>query len=354
MIRGKPFLRTFNIPLNKIEEYNVLGWILSEGSLLSTNYRFIISQKNKKCLEILKEKIEQCFSVDSGMSIIADGNCWQLQIGVPRLKNYFNEHYSIPLGKKSKIIKVPRQVFLLNEEAKIAFITGYLEGDGSFTFYWRFNKTLNRKYKVPRINISSNSRSFLEDMKLFLSEFGYSNKLYKDGEGFKLCILKCTDCAKLFFKIFPYMIHEDKINDFKSILSYSEILYTIRIKNSGILLKQFKRIHNKTWKEMVNIISKNFIEFNFNTIRNWSYNCFSIPLAIVIWLCDKLKEDYFNFIPKELSGLLWIHGKINKKEFLKLRERFCQVKKYENWKRRNDKNQRNCKKNYIGLQSSVI
>ncbi|MCD6476953.1 MAG: hypothetical protein J7K26_02175 [Candidatus Aenigmarchaeota archaeon] len=113
------------------------------------------------------------------------------------------------------------------------------------------------------------------------------------------------------------MIHPEKINDFKNSISSKEILNIIRIRDCGNLLSKFKNKTNKTWSELISCFEI-FSNFNSNTIRNWSYDFYPIPLSVIIWLCDKLNKDYFKYIPKELSVVLWVHNKISTKQFNKI------------------------------------
>ena len=290
----------------------LLGWVLSEGHLARD--RVTISQNERQPLEMLRKIIVTNFNITNGIRIERDRRGWKLVINSSAFPNYLNLRYGIPYRKKSSIIRVPVQIFEISDEEKYAFLAGCLEGDGSFIVKTR--KSERGEYRIPQVSLTSYSRKFLEDINFLLKSLDIKSTIHSE----KLLISKADDCAKLFFKIIPYMIHNRKIKDFMKSLIDFQYLNAIPIANSGELVKKWKNELNITWIEFTKIIEKECkYKASYYTTSNWGYNNFSPPITVIIKACEELGENYFEYLPEWTAALLLIHNKIDQKDFENIR-----------------------------------
>jgi SpoVK/Ycf46/Vps4 family AAA+-type ATPase/intein/homing endonuclease len=79
----------------------------------------------------------------------------RLDVDSKALAQFFNDYFGLPIGKKSQIVRVPKQIFESPTSVRCAFLAGLLEGDGTV---------------IDKICISSTSKFLIEDtIKLLLS-----------------------------------------------------------------------------------------------------------------------------------------------------------------------------------------
>ncbi|MCK4589039.1 MAG: hypothetical protein KAT77_01230 [Nanoarchaeota archaeon] len=291
-----------------IIEAILLGWVLSEGHL--ENDKCTISQNNKKVLLKLKSLCERYYG-KCGAHVYPDKCSFKLVL--PRVfVIYFNDRFGIPLGKKSYLIKIPQQIMNGTSEIKHAFLSAYIEGDGSFSPY----KT--KHFKRPRITICTYSALLSRDCKKLFSSLGYKNKTYKSRNEYKISLLRSDDISKFYFHAFNYLIDSDKKNKFESYLSHPHTLKTIFV--DGKKLTHKFRNDIGSWKEVALILRNLGHRASFFTIKNWCLGYFKPNLKIALLMCDYLKEDYFKHIPKQYGGLLYLHNKISYSQLLKLKD----------------------------------
>jgi len=223
-IRSRTFRRTIKIK-HKIttQEAIILAWILAEGSL--GIYRISISQSKKRDLEALKSLIIESFNINSEyVNIYPDKAIHSLRLPTV-FKDYFHQKYNIPIGNKSKIIRIPKQIFKANSEVKKAFLAAYIETDGSICFYRRTLKS-GVKYRAPRINIGSASKGLIKDAQRLFKSLGYNPRLYfsETHKYYMTQLSKAKEVEKLFYDIRPYMLCEDKISKYRTLISeYKEL-----------------------------------------------------------------------------------------------------------------------------------
>jgi len=266
----------------------LLGWILSEGHL--GEYKLVISQKEKKPLQIL-QKLCTYYYGDCGAKIYPEKNGFKLQL--PQIfVAYFNLRFGIPLGKKSYNIRAPYQIMEASDIIKYAFLTAYIEGDGTFSYF----KT--KYFKRPRIDITSCSKNFIEDCKILYSSLGYVARIYggKTSE-YKIGLYKSEDISKFYFYSYPFFIHENKMRKFESYLQQPYLLKTIFIDGKKIT----EDFRNKigSWKEVSLALRNVGHAKSYLTIKNWQQGWFKPNLATIIMMCDYLEADYFKYVPKQ-------------------------------------------------------
>ncbi len=93
-----------------------------------------------------------------------------IQVNGSELVKFVNSEFNIPIGNKSKIITVPTKIMLSTDKQFVcSFLQGVFDGDGSVVF--------NRKNWIRRLDLTSGSIKFLEQIKLLLNRLGMFSRL---------------------------------------------------------------------------------------------------------------------------------------------------------------------------------
>ena len=240
----------------------------------------------------------------SNLRIERDKNGWKLRISNASFCNYISWRYNLDIGKKCRTVRIPEVIFQLSSEHKHSFLAGYLEGDGCFSHYWRTNK--RRKYKVPRIFITSSSLGILKDLQKLLQSIKISSRITLDKPTPKINILKASDCSKVAFYIYPYLVHPERKEKLINIFQDYEILNAIRIRNCKDLLNGLRISLDLKRKDLPKYLMNNLnYKAAESTIVGWLNEIYRPPLSIVLHACKVLNKDYFDYIPKEYAYLLY-------------------------------------------------
>lgn len=189
----------------------------------------------------------------------------------------------IPVGKKSAIVEIPKEIFMAQHEAKRMFIRGLYLGDGSVYL----NET--RKGRGMHITYYSKSEQLCRGIKLLLLEFGIKSQIRSqfNPKGFKPFIMWTTRVTskndiKKFLKFFmnmninPQFVSRPNFrpSDFRKIITIkkasgiTKYVYDIEVfKNhnfivEGILSKNSFREMQHT-EDLNNIIAKNNISVSW-------------------------------------------------------------------------------------------
>ncbi len=301
-----------------IFECNFLGWFLSEGHMEKDGRRISISQHNKECLVNIKKLIETNFGL-TNLRIEKDKEAWKLRISNAAFCNYLSWRYNLDFGKKCRKVKIPDIIFHLSQEHKYSFLASYIEGDGCFSHYWRSNQ--GKKYKVPRIFITSSSFGMLNDLQKIFQSINLTSRITLDKPTTKINILKAGDCSKLAFFIYPYLVHPERKRRLVEIFQNKGILNAIRIGNSKGLLNKL-RIHLKLErKDLPKYLMDNLgYKAAKTTIMGWLNGTYRPPLSIILHTCKVLDKNYFDYLPKEYAYLLYVQKLISKENLYELRK----------------------------------
>ncbi len=312
-----PYIFKFSKNIS-IFEANFLGWFLSEGSMEENGKRISISQKNKGCLINIKGLMEKKFHL-TNLRIERDKEAWKLRISNAAFCSYISWRYNLDFGKKCRTVRIPGILFKLSSEHKYSFLAGYIEGDGCFSHYWRTNQ--RKKYKVPSIFITSTSLGMLNDLQKLFQSINISSRISLDKPSPKINILKASDCSKLAFFIYPYLIHPERKERLISIFQDFGILNAIRIGNSKDLLNQLRISLNLERKDLPNYFITNLnYKAAKTTIIGWLNGIYRPPLSIILHACKVLNKNYFDCIPKEYAYLLYVQNLISKEVLNKFRK----------------------------------
>ncbi len=150
----------------------LLGYILADGTINIRKGRFIDGRgrpyngtkarirfynQSDAVLSQMKEDLEKEFKVEVKRYKRKDCNCEVIETKQQRIANKFIE-LGIPKGNKSAIIRIPKIVFESSNKFKSEFISALFDCDGYID-------------AKGRIDYSSKSRKFLEDLQILLTHF---------------------------------------------------------------------------------------------------------------------------------------------------------------------------------------
>lgn len=311
-----------------IFESNFLGWFLSEGNMEKEGKRITITQNNKNCLINMEDLLKKRFNL-SGVTIIKDRGSWALRISNAAFCNYIGWRYNITSGKKSNMVRVPNTLSCLTNEHKFALLAGYIEGDGCFCYNNRAN--IRKRYKVPRIFITSTSLGMLKDLQKMYNQLGITSTINKDhrkqkyhhNQTFKLTVSRIDSCIKLAFYIYPYLFHPERKENIIKIFCDKELLSSVRINNCKTLLNKFIKTKSIKKKELSTYFSTKLgYKAESSTVRGWLSGTYRPPFLIVLHCCKILDKNYFDYIPIEYSFLLLALNIMSLNRFLRLRKKY--------------------------------
>lgn len=199
------FRQYIEIPEITDEFCYFVGLVISDGHL-----QILKNKKTKNCkytiylttsyseeLELIVKLIKKIFNYNPyfrakkkyGWNKLTS---YEIQINSKKLLKYINQKFDIPIGAKSKSVKLPSFFYNSEIENTAAFLRGIIDGDGC----------INKQ----RIEISSGSNNFRRELvKLFKNKLNITSKIYSKGIGKikTVCIIRKEDIKKLYCLIYP-------------------------------------------------------------------------------------------------------------------------------------------------------
>ena len=140
----------------------ILGAHIADGHM-SKNEGIVISEGHLFPLQNLKNKFFKVFGILG--RITREENYWKLWVRNKVIAKYFQTYFGIPIGPKSKTIKVPTLIRKSNKVIKKAFLRGIFTFDGCV-------KT------TGIISLTSQSKSVIQFASGSFEQDGIKHKLY--------------------------------------------------------------------------------------------------------------------------------------------------------------------------------
>jgi hypothetical protein len=298
----------------------IINWIKTDGHI-SLNGQYIeINQKSdrKEKLEKLKSLFIKVFKIDDNSIRIIDAKYWngyRLIVDSSVLKWIFCMYYNIPLGYKSGCIQklVPEKSY--GTEENFMIITSFCESEGSFSY------SNAHGFISPKFEFKVKDYNLRDEFSCLLSKLNIKHSLSKD-KLFNLGIYKMEEFTKLSFGLFPY-VYKDEKKKIMNLLGDETLLKRIYLKGekySG-LLKDTRKIY-ETNRNFADNINKEFnSDATLFNISEWVNDYCRIPLYAIMFSCNKLSKNYFEFLPNHFSVLLFAQGYLTESEFDNIRKR---------------------------------
>lgn len=157
----------------------LLGLYVAEGSSLAHRLQFSFGSHEREYIDFVKGAVKSIFSLDA--KEYAHDTTTQVEINSSLLSILFSE--VIEAGKNAKEKRVPPMVFSLPRKMKLAFIRGYIDGDGHV---WQ------RGGRDIQVGASSASGELIRDLSMLYRQLGIhasfaraiipSHKIEKTGQ----------------------------------------------------------------------------------------------------------------------------------------------------------------------------
>ncbi|MFH1649696.1 MAG: LAGLIDADG family homing endonuclease [Candidatus Woesearchaeota archaeon] len=264
----------------------LVGIIASDGTLTSTidkrtGSRYVkirISNKNRKIIDkavrVLAEYVE-------GKAYLAyKEGVYSLEKGCTLLADVLKDHFGIPHGKKSFIIRAPKFLYSAAPELIGAYLAGVFDGDGSYS-------------KNKRVHFSTASKRFSRDVQLLMNRLGVSSIIKREKAG-QTNYLKGKNVK------FSKLVYGVKITNkwnMKNLAIYMKPLKT----NFNLSYSKYNNInnfHDSEFKHSFHRIEKSDRKFKNTEVYNLTVETNSNYFAnnILVHNCGRAgrpgKEDY--------------------------------------------------------------
>lgn len=166
--RGRCSEIKFPLKLNKELSY-LIGWIIGDGSLTKDNISIHVGLNKNYKRSVLKY-LKKNFDVD-GKTYKNDSN--RIYVNSRILAKILHECFSIPYGKKSRSVSVPKIIEKSSIKIIANFLKGLFESDGSF---------------VDCINLTTFSRELATKVIFLLERFGIYSSFNKANDAFRIYV----------------------------------------------------------------------------------------------------------------------------------------------------------------------
>ena len=163
-----------------------LGLLITDGTISKYKRYLKFTNKEKTLLDEFALLTQNNFNL-IGKRINGTNRTPDIQVNSVHLVKQINIEFVIPLGDKSNIITVPTKILnCKNNEVLSSFLSGVFDGDGSAVF--------NKKHNIRRVDLTSGSSRFLEQVQELLLNFGIESRLAKKET--RLLITKKNDIKR--------------------------------------------------------------------------------------------------------------------------------------------------------------
>jgi len=165
------FLQVPSIPqkLNEDLAY-LIGLIITDGHIVYEDtpgrYKVLIYSSYPEEKELIIALIQKLFKYSPGVSIrknigFSKKPNYEVRISSKNVAEFFINKIKIPSGAKSKIVRVPPYLFVMDKKIISSFVRGIIDGDGSIA--------------KSHVKIASGSIKFLEDFKRLLNRININS-----------------------------------------------------------------------------------------------------------------------------------------------------------------------------------
>ena len=264
------------IPLKFTEEFSyLLGWIIGDGNITKNNISIDTGLNDEYRNKIL-DLIYKLFSVKGKCY---KNNIHRIYVNSKLLSSILHTCFSIPIGKKARIVDVPNMIEISSDNIVSAFLRGLFESDGSFE---------------RGINLTTFSEKLTNKTIFLLARLGIFAIFYKNGDSYRVFIP-----AEYYEKFSKKILNNEKIKYFvnrhdstkKSKMlpaSYVKLLIDILRKNK-VRLSDVNKFINVTDTMQRSRISFRKIKILNDYVKKFEKN-------EITELIDNLTSEKFEFL----------------------------------------------------------
>ncbi len=285
----------------------LLGFIITDGCLLSTEGRVRLCQKDPFLLKDYLDIINKEYN--SNMSLAFNGK--EANISSVPLRYILHNYYGTPLGKKVRSVETPLQV-LDSEDQEILkhFIAGLYDGDGYLHYYYLKNKNL---LDSACFSISTSSHNLINQAERILSRLGIKCSIHKRNDGrLTLQTSGFLNSLKFHQQIIPIIFHRKRKKKADKIFLNNDLLGKLLVPLNENIKLLFEEIIKQDFsnKLLDSLCGYNYVH-SLRTIESWTYpSRFGKIRSIYVYKACKLlnrepgsylPEDQLTFIEKVLK-----------------------------------------------------
>ncbi len=279
----------------------LLGFICTDGSILSTEATVCLCQKDKKTIIPYFDVINEEFSTN--LSLGFNGKEARLRSNPLRYVLHF--YYGLFLGNKIRTVEVPKQIYNSNDEKILSrFIAGVFDGDGYSQTYYLKNGFLDHM----NFCISMNSHIFVKQCRNILEKLRIKSHLFKRKDGRLTLQTSGFENSILFYnKIISYLHNLKRKNKCEKVIISKDFVGKLTVKLNNDIKNLFRELRTK--KKDKELLEKlNFYPYvnSLGTIESWTYKSYfgKIRMVYVYFACKLLNKNPYLYIPKEHISLL--------------------------------------------------
>ena len=280
----------------------LLGFIITDGSLISTEPRISLGQNDEglllKYLDIINE------GYITSLNFNFDGK--ETKVLSSPLRYILHKYYKIPLGKKVKIVETPPQILTSdNSDILRHFIAGLFDGEGYLQYYYLKNKPI---LDHVAFCVSTSSHQLVKQAADILKRLGIGCSLSKKNDGrLTLQTAGFSNTLKFYEQIIPLIFHKERKEISNKIILGEDFIGKFTIPLTQDLKDLFKEIRNrKLDKELIDIEIKYKYIKSLRSIESWTYPSKGgkVRSIYVYEACNLLNKNHKDYIPLSQLNLI--------------------------------------------------
>ncbi|MEX0920445.1 MAG: LAGLIDADG family homing endonuclease [Candidatus Pacearchaeota archaeon] len=281
----------------------LLGFIITDGSLLSTEGRVKLCQKDIGLIHDYLDIINREY--ETNLTFSFDGK--EANISSVPLRYILNKYYKIPLGKKVRIVEVPLQI-MVSEDKEIlkSFVAGLFDGDGYIQYYYLKNKPI---LDHANFCISTSSNKLIKQTKQLLGRLGINCSISRRSDTGRLSLQTAgfMNSWEFYKQIVPLLSHKKRRYSANKIFLGEDFLGKLTIPLNQELKNLFREIRiKKLDEELLNIKARYKYIKSLRSVESWTYpsNKGKIRSVYVYRALKLLNKNPKGYIPREQLNLM--------------------------------------------------
>jgi len=245
----------------------LLGFIITDGSLLSTEGRVKLCQMDVNLLYKYLDIINREYMTNLNLAF----NGKEANLSSIPLRYILHNYYGIPLGKKVRTVEAPSQVINSNDRNVLKrFIAGLFDGDGYVQYYYLRNKLL---LDHAHFCISTSSHNLIRQSALILERLGIKCSISKRNDGrLTLQTAGFSNSFKFYEQIIPLIFHKERKKTADRIFLGNDFIEKLTVHLNQNLRFLFKEIiKRKLDRELLQMSSTYRYINSLRSIESWTY-----------------------------------------------------------------------------------
>lgn len=273
----------------------LLGFIITDGSLLSTEGRVKLCQKDPSLLHLYLDIINKEYNTNLNFSF----NGKEINVSSVPLRYILNKYYNIPLGKKVRTVDVPIQIInSTNGDILRSFIAGLFDGDGYIQCYY-----LKKKNILDHANfcISTASHKLIKQCVFILDRLDIKCSISKRNDGrLTLQTSGFLNSLKFYNQIIPLIFHRKRKENANKIFLSKDFIGKFTVFLDDNLKSLFREIRKrKLDQDLLNISLRHKYINSLRSIESWIYQSKhgKVRSVYIYRACKLLNKEPNNYIP---------------------------------------------------------